>query len=215
MQKLTYFLLILASVAFVQCKSTKKSAQTPTTKESDIAGFKKIGVVDNSKETEVLPGDLQAIQEYVDREKKYPVGTDMKSAGNINYYVKGKVGNLIMVSNESRSRDLKSRTDFFYRDGALVYIEENSNNFIDQKMVIKKYFIENNQVKQGLIRQIDTKNLTLGNPSTDPFVDYPEAASQLSRLMRNWIRQSKIMRIQPLIVVCCQRKVISFYWLLA
>lgn len=184
MQKIHYILFLLATFAFVQCKSTKKSAQTPSAKESDIAGFKKTTVVDNSKETVVLPGDLQSIEEYVTRERKYPGGTDMKTAGQNNYYMKGKVGNLIMISNESKSRDLKSRTDYFYRDGALVYIEENSNNFIDQKMVIKKYYIVDNQVKQGLIREIDTKNLTLGNPSTDKFVDYPDATAQLSRLMQ-------------------------------
>lgn len=183
MSNIKYFLFAILLIAFLPaCKSSKKTASAGKT--NDITKFKNLGVTDNTKEVIVLPGDLQSIDEYVKREKAQTTGIDQKSEGKTAYYVKGKLGSLIIVGTKSSNDTLKEKAEYYFRDGQLVYIE--TNRISDRTSfwnTTKKYYIVDNNVKEALIQKIDTRKVTFGQPATEPYVKYESGQNDISKLL--------------------------------
>jgi len=179
------FFILLSIVMLGSCNTTKKSKTPKPGEEGDYSGFKKMPTVDNTVEVVVLPGDLQSIDEYVTREKGFKTGIDQKMDNNqITYFVKGKQGNKIITGVKSQNDTLKEETQYFYRDGKLVYAEgSRKTDKTSFWNIIKKYYFVDDHVKQGLVRKIDTRLVTFGKPSTEPFINYAEAQMQEARLI--------------------------------
>lgn len=179
------FFILLSIVLLGSCNTTKKSKTPKPGEEGDYSGFKKMPVVDNTVEVVVLPGDLQSIDDYVNREKGFKTGIDQKIDNNqVTYFVKGKQGSKIITGIKSQNDTLKEETQYFYRDGKLVYAEETRiSDRTSFWYIIRKYYFVDDHVKQGLVRKIDTRTLTFGKQSTEPFINYEGAQMHEARLL--------------------------------